>query len=77
VTLYPTPEKAAAAWLRAAKRAGTVETLGGGWWQLARGPRLQGLTALAGWLRAGGQLVTSWDGSVQLLLPPDAPQGGQ
>jgi len=45
---YPTRDLAVAAWLRRAKRAGRVQTLGGGWWRVQgwRKP-VQGFAALA------------------------------
>lgn len=67
---YATAEKAAAAWIRHARRDGRAESLGGGWFRIGRGRPRQGLGNVARWLAASYWLHKDPDGYRLDYRPP-------
>lgn len=76
---YETPREASEAWLRRAKQAGTITTLGGGWWRIDRIGRrrpIQGHGQLAALLVRKGLMTRRADGRY-VLAPAEAQEGVQ
>jgi len=71
---YRTPVHAAQAFVRAGRRTGAVEVLGGGWWRVQGWPRaIQGGEALARELARRGKLRTLPDGRGELVTVSPGP----